>query len=142
MIWKQTIDLASLNANNDRTVAQTLGIEFTELGENYLKGTMPITHHAVQPMRLLHGGVSVVLIETLGSVASNLCLDDVNTQAAVGVEVNANHLKSVREGGMVTGLCKPLRVGRTLHVWEVEIRDEKGDLVCVGRLTTAVVQRF
>lgn len=141
MIWKQITDLATLNAQNRDTAAQTLGIEFTELGDNYLKGTMPVTQHAVQPMRLLHGGVSVVLIETLGSVASNLCLDNIGTQAAVGVEVNANHLKSVREGGMVTGLCKPLRVGRALHVWEVEIRDEKGDLVCVGRLTTAVVSK-
>jgi 1,4-dihydroxy-2-naphthoyl-CoA hydrolase len=141
MIWKQTVDLATLNAQNRDTAAQTLGIEFTELGDNYLKGTMRVTQHAVQPMRLLHGGVSVVLIETLGSVASNLCLDNIGTQVAVGVEVNANHLKSVREGGMVTGLCKPLRVGRALHVWEVEIRDEKGDLVCVGRLTTAVVSK-
>ena len=140
-MWKQATDLTSLNARNAGTINEVLGIVFTEVGEDYIVGTMPVSEKTVQPYRILHGGANVVLAESLGSIASTLCLDDWATQVAVGIEVNANHLKSVREGSTVTGTCRPIRVGRTLHVWQIEIRDEKGDLSCISRLTVSIVAR-
>ena len=100
---------------------------------------MPVNASTVQPFRILHGGASVALAETLGSVASTLCIEDLSAWTAVGLEINANHLKSVREGGTVTGTCRPVRVGRQVHVWQIEIRDEKGDLSCISRLTVTIV---
>ncbi len=140
-MWKQATDLTSLNARNAGTINEVLGIVFTEVGEDYIVGTMPVSEKTVQPYRILHGGANVVLAESLGSIASTLCLDDWTTQVAVGIEVNANHLKSVREGSTVTATCRPIRVGRTLHVWQIEIRDEKGDLSCISRLTVSIVAR-
>lgn len=122
-------------------MATELGIEFTEIGEDFVAATMPVNAKTVQPFRILHGGANVVLAETLGSIASTLCIDDPTAQTAVGVEVNANHLKSVREGGIVTGVCRPVRVGRQIHVWQIEIRDENGDMSCISRLTVAIVNR-
>lgn len=138
-IWKQPATLEGLNAMNSDTLNAALDIRFTEIGENYLRATMPVSARTVQPFRILHGGASVALAETLGSVASTLCIDDLSTHTAVGLEINANHLKSVREGGMVTGTCTPIRVGRQVHVWQIEIRDEKGDLSCISRLTVTIV---
>jgi 1,4-dihydroxy-2-naphthoyl-CoA hydrolase len=138
-IWKQPATLEGLNAMNEGTLNQALNIQFTEIGEDYLQATMPVSAQTVQPFRILHGGASVALAETLGSVASMLCIEDMAGYTAVGLEINANHLKSVREGGTVTGTCKPIRVGRQVHVWQIEIRDEKGDLSCISRLTVAIV---
>ncbi len=118
-----------------------LGIVFTEIGDDYVAATMPVNAKTVQPYRILHGGANVVLAETLGSIASTLCIEDPTAQTGVGLEINANHLKSVREGGMVTGVCRPVRVGRQIHVWQIEIRDESGDLSCISRLTVAIVNR-
>lgn len=118
-----------------------LGIVFTEIGDDYVAATMPVNAKTVQPYRILHGGANVVLAETLGSIASTLCVEDPTAQTGVGLEINANHLKSVREGGMVTGVCRPVRVGRQIHVWQIEIRDESGDLSCISRLTVAIVNR-
>lgn len=140
-IWKQPATLEGINALNDNTMANGLGIVFTEIGDDWLTATMPANEKTVQPFRILHGGANVALAETLGSVASTLCLEDLATHTAVGVEINANHLKSVREGGMVTGVCRPVRVGRQMHVWQIEIRDEKGELSCISRLTVAIVAR-
>ena len=140
-IWKQQATLEGINALNDNTMADGLGIVFTEIGDDWLTATMPANEKTVQPFRILHGGANVALAETLGSVASTLCLEDLSVQTAVGVEINANHLKSVREGGMVTGVCRPVRVGRQMHVWQIEIRDEKGELSCISRLTVAIVAR-
>lgn len=140
-IWKQAITLEGLNAFNQNTLAATFGIVCTEIGDDFIKATMPVNHNTVQPFRILHGGASVALAETLGSVASTMCIENLETHTAVGLEINANHLKSVPEGQMVTGICKPLRVGRQVHVWQIEIRDEKGDLSCVSRLTVAIVQQ-
>ena len=140
-IWKQPATLEGINALNDNTMADGLGIVFTEIGDDWLTATMPTNEKTVQPFRILHGGANVALAETLGSVASTLCLEDLATHTAVGVEINANHLKSVREGGMVTGVCRPVRVGRQMHVWQIEIRDEKGELSCISRLTVAIVAR-
>lgn len=140
-IWKNPTDLAALNAFNANTMGAALGIVFTEAGDDYVVATMPVNDRTVQPFRILHGGANVALAETLGSVASTLCIEDLATHTAVGLEINANHLKSVREGGLVTGTCRPVRVGRQIHVWQIEIRDEKGDLSCISRLTVAIVAR-
>ncbi|GAB4500251.1 MAG: hotdog fold thioesterase [Saprospiraceae bacterium] len=140
-IWKQPATLEGLNILNANTMAEVLGIVFTEIGDDYLVATMPVNSKTVQPFRILHGGANVALAETLGSVASTLCLDDLSSQTSVGLEINANHLKSVREGGFVTGVCRPVRVGRQVHVWQIEIRDEKGELSCISRLTVAIVAR-
>lgn len=140
-IWKQPATIEGLNALNHNTMGEMLGIEFTEIGADYIAATMPVTASTVQPYRILHGGANVALAETLGSVASTLCLGDLTTHSCVGLEINANHLKSVREGGQVTGVCKPVRLGRQVHVWQIEIRDEKGELSCISRLTVAIVSR-
>lgn len=140
-IWKQAATISGLNALNDNTMAGAIGIVFTEIGEDYLIATMPVNEKTIQPFRILHGGASVVLAETLGSVASTLCLEDLNTHAAVGLEINANHLKSVREGGFVTGTCRPIRIGRQVQVWQIEIRDEMQELSCISRLTVSIVPR-
>lgn len=140
-IWKQSATLEGLNDLNVNTMGAALGIHFTEIGDDYLRATMPANAVTVQPFRILHGGASVALAETLGSVASTLCIDDWSRQTAVGLEINANHLKSVREGGQVTGTCRPIRIGRQVHVWSIEIRDEKGDMSCISRLTVAIVDR-
>lgn len=124
---------------NAQTAGSACGIVFTAIGDDCLEAEMPVAAHHVQPYRVLHGGMSVVLAETLGSVASTLCIPDLKTHMAVGVEINANHLRAVPEGERVRGVCKPVRVGRTLHVWQIEIFDSKGRLSCISRLTTAIV---
>ena len=141
MLWKQAFTLEGLNALSANTMNAALGIQFTEIGDDFLAATMPVNHNTVQPFRVLHGGASVVLAESLGSVASTLCLEDLSRQSAVGLEINANHLKSVREGERVRAICRPLRIGRQIHVWQIEIRDEKGDMSCISRLTVAIVSR-
>jgi uncharacterized protein (TIGR00369 family) len=131
----QTVD--QLNALNHNTLSAHLGIEFTEVGDDYLKARMPVDDRTRQPLGLLHGGASAALIETLGSVASAMRLD-LNQQVPVGLEINANHLRPVKSG-MVFGAATALHLGRRTHVWEVKIEDEAGQLVCVGRLTVMVV---
>lgn len=138
MIWKQTFNIEGLNNLSANTLVQHLGIEFTEVGDDFLTARMPVDDRTVQPMRLLHGGASVVLAETLGSSAGMLCLDDVQKQSVVGIEINANHLRSARKG-WVYGTCKPIRIGRSIQVWAIEIKDEQGKSCCVSRLTLAVV---
>ena len=117
----------------------TLGIVITEQGEDFLRGTMPVDARTKQPFGLLHGGSSALLAETLASLAGNLCLDDPVKSQAVGLELNANHLRAVTSG-TVTGTARALHVGRSTQVWDVRIEDEKARLVCVARLTMAVVQ--
>ncbi len=140
-IWRQPFSIELLHQMGANTMGDTLGMRFTNFGDDYLSATMPVNEHTVQPMRILHGGASVALAETLGSVASLLCLDDINKKSAVGVEINANHLRSVSEGGLVKGTVYPVRIGRTLHVWRIEIEDERGRPVCTSRLTVMIVDR-
>jgi 1,4-dihydroxy-2-naphthoyl-CoA hydrolase len=140
-IWKQKIDLAVLNRFNENTMAEALGIVVESVGDDYLSARMPVNNSTVQPYRILHGGANVVLAETLGSVASTLCIEDLAAYTAVGLEINANHLKSVKEGTSVVGTCRPVRLGRSVHVWSIEIHDEKGDLSCISRLTVSIVPR-
>lgn len=130
--------LAELNALSRGTAMEPLGIVFTELGPDYLRATMPVDARTRQPYGLLHGGASVLLAETLGSTAAMLCVDE--DRLCVGIEINANHLLGVREG-IVTGTARPLHVGRSTQVWEIRIERGDGRLVCVSRLTVAVVPR-
>lgn len=135
-IWKQHANLETLNAWSRRTLMRTLDIRITEVGDDYLRGTMPVDDRTRQPYGILHGGASVALAETLGSTAAMLCCED--GRAAVGLEINANHLRAVREG-LVTGTALPIHVGRSTQVWEIRIENEAGELTCVSRLTMAVV---
>lgn len=141
MIWKQSFTLEGLNQISQNTLAENLGIEFTDFGQDFLVARMPVDNRTVQPMRLLHGGASVALAETLGSVASVLCLDDTEKSMPVGVEINANHLRPATKG-FVYGTVKPVRIGRNMHVWNIEIKNEEDKLTCVSRITIAVVPRM
>ena len=136
-VWQQDIDLARINAWSRNTLMEVLGIRITEAGEDWLRGTMPVDHRTHQPYGLLHGGASVALAETLGSTAAMLTLDPAQFRA-VGLEINANHVRGAREG-TVTGTAKALHLGRSTQVWEIRIEDERQRLVCVSRLTMAVV---
>lgn len=135
---KAGFDLANLSFAHADSIVKHLGIEFTEAGEGYLLARMPVDGRTHQPFGILHGGASVVLAESLGSTASWMLLDDPANQKAVGLEINANHLRPVREG-WVYGRCTPIHTGRTTHVWDVRITDEGGKLVCVSRLTVAII---
>ncbi len=141
MIWKVKPTLEALHQIGVNTLSDNLGIEFIEFGDDFLTAKMPVDHRTVQPHRVLHGGASVALAETIGSVASHLAIGIGGTKQVVGVEINANHLSSAREGSVVYGTCKPIRIGRTIQVWNIEIKDEQGKLVCVSRLTCAIVER-
>ncbi|MCX7557505.1 hotdog fold thioesterase [Xanthomonadaceae bacterium JHOS43] len=135
----QRAPLEALNASGRDSLVEHLGIRIIEQGEDFLRGTMPVDSRTHQPFGLLHGGASVALAETLGSLAGNLCLDPAISMA-VGLEISANHIRSVTEG-MVIGTARPLHIGRNTQVWDIRIEDEAGRLVCVSRLTLAVVPR-
>lgn len=137
-IWKRTPTLAELNAFRRDSLVGHLGIELIELGDDVLRGTMPVDARTHQPFGLLHGGASVALAETLGSLAAWLCLDDPQRQAAVGLDINANHVRGVRSG-IVTGAARPEHLGRSTHVWSIRIEDEQQRLVSLARLTMAIV---
>ena len=134
-IFKKTPDITALNARNAATLNGALGIEITELGADYIRGTMPVDARTVQPFGLLHGGANVALAETLGSLGGWLTLE---SGRVVGVEINANHIRAVREG-KVTGTARPIHLGRTTQVWEIKIEDGEGKLSCISRITLAVV---
>jgi 1,4-dihydroxy-2-naphthoyl-CoA hydrolase len=114
-----------------------IGIEFTEIGEDYICAKMPVVHYTHQPDGLLHGGASVALAETLGSVAANLCVDR-NKKICVGLDINANHVRSARTG-YLTGTTKPIHLGTSTQIWEIRITNEKDSLICIVRLTLAVL---
>jgi len=136
-IWKQDTSLERMNGWSANTMMETLGIRFTEIGEDWLRGTMPVDHRTHQPYGLLHGGASVVLAETLGSTAAMLTLDPTQ-EAAVGLDINANHVRGVRSG-TVTGTARMVHIGRTTQVWEIRLETETGELVCISRITMAVI---
>ena len=121
------------------TMGEGLGIEFTLIDKDKLVATMPVDHRTVQPYGILHGGASVALAETLGSVAAHLSIDSTK-QISVGLEINANHIRSVRSG-LVTGTASPVHVGRSTHVWAIEIVNEDGKLVCTSRITMAIIDK-
>jgi 1,4-dihydroxy-2-naphthoyl-CoA hydrolase len=138
-IWKQTADLDRINGWNANSLVDHIGIRITEIGDDFLRGTMPVDARTKQPFGLLHGGASVALAESLGSLAGTMCLD-ATKEMAVGLDINANHVRAVTEG-VVTGTARPLHVGRSTQVWEIRIEDEQERLVCISRLTLAVVPR-
>jgi 1,4-dihydroxy-2-naphthoyl-CoA hydrolase len=138
-IFKTTTTVEALNKWSANTLAEQLGISFTVIGEDYLEATMPVDRRTHQPLGLLHGGASVALAETMGSVAATLCVDGTK-HYCVGLEINANHIKSAREG-FVTGVVKPVHVGRKTQVWEIRISNQIGELVCISRITMAVLDR-
>lgn len=138
-MWKVKPNLEVLNQLVPNTLMEALGIKFTEVGDDYIKASMPVDKRTKQPMGLLHGGASVALAESLGSVAAFLCSSDPMGAAIVGVEINANHLKSAKSG-IVTGTVTPIKVGKTIQVWQINITNENNDLLCSSRLTTMSVK--
>ena len=140
-IWYDpTITPDQLNPLSKGTMGEHLGIVLTEIGEDFLKGTMPVDHRTRQPYGLLHGGASVALAETLGSVASAFVVDR-SKYDCVGLEINANHVRGVR-AGFVTGIARPVHLGKTTHVWDIRIHDEREKLVCISRLTVAIIRKL
>lgn len=137
--WRPEATLEAMNGKAANTLVETLGIVLTEVGEDFLKGTMPVTHRNCQPMRILHGGASVAFAETLASVAANWSLSD--EQAAVGQEINANHLRPTREGEIVTGVTHLVHSGARSQVWTIDISNERGEPVCISRITIAIIRR-
>jgi len=139
-IWKREYTLEEINAMGRGSMVAHLGIEFTAIGDDFLRARMPVDGRTRQPAGLLHGGASAALAETLGSFAANLVADPGGGMGGcVGLEINANHLRSVR-AGWVVGETRPLHLGRTTQVWEIRISDEAGQPVCVSRLTMAVLR--
>jgi 1,4-dihydroxy-2-naphthoyl-CoA hydrolase len=139
-IWhKKDLSLQDFEGLGKQTMGEYIGIRFSEVGENYLKATMPVDHRTRQPYGLLHGGASVALAETLGSVGAAMVIDP-EQFICVGQEINANHLRAVREGS-VTGITTPIHIGSSSHVWEIKIYDEAEKLVCISRLTVAILKK-
>jgi len=136
-IWFKPYTLTDFQWMQKDNMCENLGIEITELTDDSIRGRMPVDNRTVQPMKILHGGASVALAETLGSVGSNLIVDN-SKYVCVGLDINANHLRP-GTSGFVYGEAKPIHIGKKTHVWAIEIKDEKGKLICVSRLTMAVV---
>ena len=135
-LWKKPTTLALITASSANTAVSHLGIEFTEVGDDYLVARVPVDERTRQPFGLLHGGVSVVLAETLGSIGAYYASPE--GHHAVGLDINANHLRSATSG-WVTGTARPVHVGRTTHVWQIELANDAGELTCVSRLTMAIL---
>lgn len=138
-IWRSLRTVAELNGNREGTLIENLGILFTEIGADFVRGTMPVDTRTVQPYGLLHGGASVALAETLGSMGASMCVDAAEFQV-VGQEINANHVRAAR-GGLVTGTARAVHIGGRTHVWTIDIVNEAQKLVCISRITMAVIKR-
>lgn len=138
-IWQSVVDVNMVNERGKNTMSEHLGIEFTEVGEDFLKATMPISPRNKQPLGIMHGGASCVLAETVGSTAAQFCVNR-DQFYCVGLDINTNHIRSVREG-VVMAVAKPFHLGRTTQVWGIDITNEAGQLVSVTRLTMAVLAR-
>ena len=137
MIKKNTLE--QIEAFQKNTMTDQLGIKITDYGNNYICGKMPVDHRTKQPYGLLHGGASVAFAETLGSIGAGMQID-YNNQSVVGIEINASHLKSIKKG-WVYGRAQPLRVGKTIQVWDINITDKDENLICASRLTLAVIKK-
>jgi 1,4-dihydroxy-2-naphthoyl-CoA hydrolase len=138
-IWRNLRTLEELNGNREGTLIGHLGILFTEIGADFVRGTMPVDARTVQPYGLLHGGASVALAETLGSMGAAMCVDAAEYQV-VGQEINANHVRAARSG-LVTGTARAVHLGGRTHVWSIDIVNEAQKLVCISRITMAVIKR-
>ena len=137
MIKKNTLE--QIEAFQKNTMTDELGIKITDYGNNYICGKMPVDHRTKQPYGLLHGGASVAFAETLGSIGAGMQID-YNNQSVVGIEINASHLKSIKKG-WVYGRAQPLRVGKTIQVWDINITDKEDNLICASRLTLAIIKK-
>lgn len=138
-IWIEPIDLSSAQTRSSNTLLSHLDIKFIEVGDDYLKASMPVDHRTHQPLGIMHGGASCVLAESVGSTAANYCVDQ-RTHYCVGLDINTNHIRSVRSG-LVIATASPYHLGRTTQVWHIEIKDEQDRLVSVNRLTMAVLNK-
>jgi 1,4-dihydroxy-2-naphthoyl-CoA hydrolase len=138
-IWSSTFTAEELNSLGKGRMQGNLGIRITEIGNDYLTATMPVEPGTMQPFGLLHGGASVTLAETLGSMSAWMCIDR-DKQQCVGLEINANHIRGISKG-TVSGTARPVHMGRTTHVWEIKISDEQSRLVCVSRITMAILDK-
>ena len=138
-IWFKEITINQLNERGKNTMSDFLGIVFTEVGDNFLTATMPVNDRTKQPIGILHGGANVVLAETVASTAANAVVDLTHVYC-VGLEINANHIRSVKTG-LVTAIAKPLHLGRSTQVWEITLTDEQQRITCISRMTAAVVER-
>jgi 1,4-dihydroxy-2-naphthoyl-CoA hydrolase len=138
-IWFHTVTPEDLNRRCEHTMTEFLGIVFTEVGDDFLIATMPATPRTKQPLGIIHGGASVVLAETVASTAANIAVDQEHYYC-VGLEINANHIRSVREG-IVQAITRPIHLGRTTQVWAIDITNEQGQTTCVSRMTAYVMQR-
>lgn len=137
-IWKKTITLEQLNASNKNNMPEFLGIQFTKINPASLEATMPVNENTRQPFGLLHGGASAAFAETIGSMASFYCVPE--GYGVVGIELNASHVYSAKNGETVHALCEPIRIGKSHHVWDIRIYNEEKKLCCVVRLTTAILK--
>lgn len=138
-IWFKKVSVEELNVMHQNTMQSFCGIEFVEIGDDFIKAKMPVNDRTKQPHGLLHGGANVVLAESLGSIAAVLCID-ISKFNCVGLEVNANHIRAVRSG-YVYGITKPIHIGRSTQVWEIKIYDEENKLTCVSRITNAIISK-
>ena len=136
-IWFKNNSVENIKTKD--TIIESLGIEITETGDNYIVGTMPVDNRTKQPFGILHGGASVALSETLASIGGNLTVD-YEKNHVVGVEINANHVKTAKDGH-VTGKCKPIKIGRSTQIWQTEITNEKNELICISRITLMVLSK-
>ena len=138
-MWFRKFSLEDIKALAKNNMLEHIGIELTELGEDFVKAKMPVDHRTVQPAGLLHGGASVALAESLGSIGAYLCID-IEKKYCVGLDINANHVRGV-SSGYVYGTARPLHIGKSTQVWEIKIENEEKKLVCISRITMAVIER-
>lgn len=139
-IWfNKQISIEELNVRGKNTMSEFLGIQFTEVGEDFLTATMPVNERTKQPIGILHGGANVVLAETIASTAANAVVD-MSKFYCVGLEINANHIRSVRDG-IITAITKPIHIGRTTQIWEIYLFNEEGKKTCISRMTASVLSR-
>ncbi|WP_215770891.1 hotdog fold thioesterase [Haemophilus sp. SZY H35] len=136
MIWQKNFTLENLNQLCSNSAVSHLGIEISAFGEDWIEATMPVDHRTTQPFGLLHGGISVALAETIGSLAGYLAIEE--NKISVGLDINAHHLRSVKQG-IVTAKATPISLNRNIHVWQIDIRDEQDKLCCVSRLTLSIL---
>ncbi len=138
-IWFKQFTVDELNRRGENTMVDFLGIQFTEIGEDFLKATLPVSDKTRQPLGIVHGGANMVLAETIASTAANAVID-IDKFYCVGLEINANHIRSVKEG-QVTGIARPTHLGRSTQVWQIDLYNEEGEQTCTSRMTAAVVSR-
>ncbi|WP_323756167.1 hotdog fold thioesterase [Roseivirga sp.] len=138
-MFQPGVNISTVNQFSKNTMVEHLGIEITEVGADFMRAKMPVDHRTKQPLGLLHGGASLTLAETLGSIAAHSVVDP-EKQYCVGLEINGNHIKSVKEG-WVYAIAKPHHIGRKTQVWEIKITNENDDLVCISRITMAVMDK-